>query len=105
MSNSANGATLERAVLHEIEDLHGVCTRWFGGRIEKTEANVARFRLCLDGAFAQVNPAGLLRDHATILREVWDHWNWFPGDPDFRIWIAAPRVHHVLPGDHAVTVY
>lgn len=105
MASSSGDATLQQDVLHEVADLHGFFTQWFGGRIAKTEAHFARFRACLDGGFAQVNPAGLLRDHATILRDVWNHWNWFPGDPDYRIWIEAARVHHVLPGGHAVAVY
>jgi hypothetical protein len=96
---------LTAAVLHEIADIHDFFARWFGGRIEHTEANFARFRDALDPAFAQVNPAGLLRPHGTILRDVWAHWRQFGDDPGFRIWVDAARVHHVLPGDHAVAVY
>ena len=97
--------TFASAVLHEIEDMHRFFTRWFGGTMPRTEANFDRFRMALDGNFAQVNPQGLLRPHAQILKDVWDHWNWFPGDPNFRIWVDQAQVHHVLPGAHAVAVY
>ena len=98
-------ADLAKDVLHEVADLHGFFVQWFGGRVARTEERFARFRAALDENFAQVNPAGLLRDHAAILRDVWEHWNWFPGDPDLRIWVAEARVAHVLPGEHAVAVY
>lgn len=93
------------AVLHEIEDMHRFFTEWFGGRMPHTEAGFDRFRTALDANFAQVNPQGLLRPYRQILHDVWAHWNWFPGDPNFKIWIAEPQVRHVLPGDHALVVY
>jgi hypothetical protein len=96
---------LAQAVLHEIEDIHGFFVQWFGGRVDKTEARFERFRAALDTDFAQVNPSGALRSYATILRDVWQHWNMFPGDPNFRMWIAHARIHHVLPGGHAVATY
>lgn len=100
----ATGA-LEAAILNEIESIHAFFSEWFGGRTAKTEAAFARFRDALDGKFAQVNPTGALRDRARIVQDVWDHWNWFPGDPNFRVWVTDAAVHHVLPGDVAVAVY
>jgi hypothetical protein len=94
-----------RQVLAEIEDIHAFFTGWFGGRVEKTEAVYARFRNALDPRFGQVNPRGLYRDHARIVVDVWEHWNWFPGDPNYRIWVARSRVRHLIGGDHALAVY
>lgn len=98
-------AALGDAVLHEIADIHAFFMAWFGGRMAHDEAGFARFRDALDPAFAQVNPAGRVRPHATILRDVWASWRRYGDDPGFRIWIAGARVHHLLPGDHAVAVY
>lgn len=105
MSNPGGDSGLTAAVLHEIDDLHQFFVQWFGGRIAKTEAHFERFRAALDPGFAQVNPDGVLRSYATILRDVWQHWNWFPGDPNFRIWIANAKICYVLPGEHVVAVY
>lgn len=94
-----------RKVLHDIEDVHKFFVGWFGGQVPKTEAVFARFRNSLDPRFGQVNPRGLYRPYATIVGDVWDHWNWFPGDPTYRIWVARPRVRFVIGGDHALAVY
>jgi hypothetical protein len=96
---------LAPAALREINDLHAFFTLWFGGRIEKTEAHFARFRDALDAGFGQANPAGAYRERAHIVSDVWDHWNWFPGDPSFRIWIEAARIVHRIGADHVLAVY
>lgn len=105
MTDLQDKTALVPAVLDEIEAMHRFFTQWFGGTIPRTEANFDRFRTALDPSFAQVNPQGLLRPYRQILHDVWAHWNWFPGDPDFRIWIAEAQVCHLLPGDHALAVY
>jgi hypothetical protein len=94
-----------KAVLAEIVGIHDFFTGWFGGRVTKTEAVYARFRDALDPRFGQVNPRGGYRAHAKIVADVWDHWNWFPGDPNYRIWVANSRVRHLIGGDHALAVY
>jgi hypothetical protein len=93
------------SVIHEIDDLHRFFTLWFGGRVEKSEAHFARFRDALDPRFGQVNPKALYRDRARIVQDVWNNWNFLPGDPNLRIWVERVRVEHVLPGDHALCIY
>lgn len=102
---NANDGESATAVLREIADLHGFFTLWFGGRIEKTEEHFARFRDALDPNFGQVNPAAAFRDRARIVSDVWDHWNWFPGDREFRIWVEAARIVHRIGADHVLAVY
>ena len=94
-----------RMVLFDIEDVHRFFIGWFGGRVPKTETEFARFRNSLDPRFGQVNPRGLYRPHATIIGDVWNHWNWFPDDPAYRIWIEKPRVRHIIDGHTALAVY
>jgi hypothetical protein len=93
------------SVRREIDDIHAFFENWFGGRVPQDERQFERFRRALAPSFSQVNPEGRLRDAGTILRDVWNNWHWFPGDPQFRIWIANTSIRHVLPGDHVVAVY
>jgi hypothetical protein len=95
---------LTQDVLQEIERIHQFFIPWFGGRVERTEANYAGFRGVIADDFWQVNPAGKFRPHEVIVADVWNAWGGQPGDPDYRIWVEKPAVRNVI-GDLAIAVY
>ena len=96
---------LEKTLVAEIDRVHVFFEKWFAGRVPHEEEHFGAFRDALDPHFAQVSPDGRFRPYANILADVWKHWNWFPGDPDYKIWISNARVHHVMPPNHAYLTF
>lgn len=75
----------------EFIDMHKFFKAWYGGKVEKTDAEFSRMAgVCADG-FYFINLNGRLMNRDEVLNAFYDRYGTFPA---YNFWIDDATVHH-----------